>query len=193
MIASVDGATAVAGLSGGLGNDGDRAAFRAIRQAADVVIVGASTAADEGYRTPGKPGLRIGVVTNSARLDWDGELFTSGTGFVVAPESARVPHGVDVLRCGRSAVDLTLALARIGEVVPNVAFVSAEGGPRLNGALIASELVDEVALTTSARLVAGDSPRLVVGAPEVGQPLELAHLLIDDDHYLYARWVRRAA
>ena len=74
MITSIDGATAVSGRSGGLANASDKLVFRTIRQAADVVIVGANTAAGEGYRQPGKPGLRIGVVTNSAHLDWGSPL-----------------------------------------------------------------------------------------------------------------------
>ena len=38
MISSLDGATAVSGLSGGLGNDNDRTVFRTLRSAADVIL-----------------------------------------------------------------------------------------------------------------------------------------------------------
>jgi len=40
MIGSLDGAATVAGLSGGLGGDGDRAVFAAMRANADVILVG---------------------------------------------------------------------------------------------------------------------------------------------------------
>ena len=52
MIASLDGSTALDGRSTGLGNDGDRAVFAALRRAADVVLVGAATVRAEGYGAP---------------------------------------------------------------------------------------------------------------------------------------------
>ena len=67
MIASLDGATAVSGLSGGLGNDNDRAVFSLLRSVADVILVGAATAEAEGYRPTSRPGQRIGVVSRSGR------------------------------------------------------------------------------------------------------------------------------
>lgn len=190
MVASIDGATAVAGRSGGLGNATDRAVLTAMRAAADVVLVGAGTAAGEGYGAPSKPGLRIGVVTNSGRVDASSELFTSGAGFVVAPEAATVPADVDVVRAGATAVDLAVAVDRVREVVPAVSFVSAEGGPRLNASLLDADLVDEVSVTTSPRLAGGASGRLAVGAAEHDRRFELAHLLLDADQFLFARWVR---
>ena len=42
MIASIDGATAVAGLSGGLGGPADQALFAVLRSHADVVLVAAA-------------------------------------------------------------------------------------------------------------------------------------------------------
>jgi hypothetical protein len=43
MIASIDGATAVAGLSGGLGGPADQALFAVLRSQADIVLVAAGT------------------------------------------------------------------------------------------------------------------------------------------------------
>jgi riboflavin biosynthesis pyrimidine reductase len=43
MIASIDGATAVAGVSGGLGGPADQALFAVLRGQADVVLVAAGT------------------------------------------------------------------------------------------------------------------------------------------------------
>jgi RibD domain-containing protein len=43
MIASIDGATAVGGLSGGLGGPADQALFAVLRAQADVVLVAAGT------------------------------------------------------------------------------------------------------------------------------------------------------
>jgi riboflavin biosynthesis pyrimidine reductase len=191
MIASLDGAIVIDGRSGPLGNATDRDVLSSLRQLADVVLVGAGTARGEGYGPPGKPGLRVGVVTNSGRVDLARPLFTSGAGFVIAPESADLDTtAVDVLRAGHEQVDLPLALARLDSIVPGVGVVQAEGGPTLNAGLLTADLVDELNLTISPRLVGGASPRVVHGAPDVDARFRLAHLLADDDGYVFGRWVR---
>jgi len=49
MIASIDGGTAVAGRSGGLGGTADQALFTVLRSRADVVLVAAGTVRAEHY------------------------------------------------------------------------------------------------------------------------------------------------
>ncbi len=191
MVASVDGSIALDGASGGLGNANDRAVLSTMRRVADVVIVGAATAAGEGYGPPKRDGLRIGVVTNSGRIDASSALFTSGAGFVITNERADIPAGVDTLRAGIDEVDLVEAITRLPHHVPGVAHVQAEGGPTLNGALTAADLVDEICLTVSPHVVGGDAARLTSGAPERGRRFEPAHVLLDDEGYLFTRWVRR--
>jgi riboflavin biosynthesis pyrimidine reductase len=192
MIASLDGAVAVDGTSGALGNPNDLEVLLTLRDLADVVLVGAGTARGEGYGPPRKPGLRIGVVTNSGSLDLDAPLFTSGSGFLVAPESAAVDETqVDVLRAGGDRVDLAWALATITSVVPGARYVQVEGGPTLNATLVAEDLVDELDLTLSPRIVGSDGARVTDRAPAVDRRFELAHLLIDDDSFVFGRWVRR--
>lgn len=191
MIASIDGAIVVDGRSGPLGNATDREVLLSLRELADVVIVGAGTARGEGYGPPGKPGLRVGVVTNSGRVDASVPLFASGAGFVIAPESAAIDNAsVDVLRAGTDRVDLALALTRLDSIVPGVRVVQAEGGPTLNAGLLEVDAVDELNLTISPRLVGGGSPRVVHGAPDVDARFELAHLLTDGEQFVFGRWVR---
>jgi riboflavin biosynthesis pyrimidine reductase len=192
MITSLDGSTAVGGLSGGLGNDGDRAVFRALRRAADVVLVGARTVVTERYRTPSKRGQRIGVVTASGRVDPGTDLFSSGSGFLVMPEDgAEGPPGVAVVRAGLGAVDLAAALAQLDEVAPGVQLVQAEGGPRLNAALLEAGCVDELDLTIAPVIAGGTGSRVIAGASEALRPYELVHVLVDGDGYLFTRWVQR--
>jgi riboflavin biosynthesis pyrimidine reductase len=192
MIASLDGAIAVDGRSGGLGNDSDRAVFRTLRAAADVILIGAKTAATEHYGPPSRPGQRIGVVTSTGTIDTDTELFTSGSGFLVLPEDGPpAPPGVDAVRAGNGSVDLATALRRLDAVVPAVGFVQAEGGPRLNGALADAGCIDELDLSIAPGLVGGESSRLVAGATESLRSYRLAHVLADDDGYLFTRWLHR--
>src|SRR5688572_21923713 len=52
MVASVDGATYVDGVSGPLGAEGDTAVFVALRSIADVILAGSATVTAERYRPP---------------------------------------------------------------------------------------------------------------------------------------------
>lgn len=52
MIAGLDGASALDGLSGGLGGPADKAVFRAVRACCDWILVASGTAAAERYRSP---------------------------------------------------------------------------------------------------------------------------------------------
>lgn len=192
MVASLDGAIAVGGASGPLGNETDLEVLLTLRDLADVVIVGAGTARGEGYGAP-RSGVRIGVVTNSGRVDTDAELFRSGAGFLITTDRADVSGHLDVLRAGSERVDLAGALGRLTEIVPGVTRVHAEGGPTLNGALLDADLVDELNLTVAPALVGGDSARATSGAAERLRRFELAHLLVDDDGYTFGRWVRDPA
>src|SRR5215510_7706250 len=74
MIASIDGATAVAGVSGGLGGPADQALFAVLRAQADVVLVAAGTVRAEHY---GPLPVPVAVLSRSCRLDWDSAFFTA--------------------------------------------------------------------------------------------------------------------
>jgi riboflavin biosynthesis pyrimidine reductase len=181
MIASLDGAIEVDGLSGGLGNHADLAVFKTLRAIADVVLVGAGTAAAEEYKipTPSETTLAtrrargqqrrpiVALVTRSLRLDLAGALFADPSYRPVVvtttdadPERlAAVEAVADVVRAGTGNVDLGGALGQLAERVGPM--VLGEGGPTLNGQLIAEDLVDELCLTVSPVLVGGTGGRLV--------------------------------
>src|SRR3954447_8639654 len=73
MIASVDGAITLGGVSGPLGGAGDHHVFIAIRSFADAILVAAGTVRAEGY---GPASVPLVIVTRSCRLDLDAPLFT---------------------------------------------------------------------------------------------------------------------
>ncbi len=193
MVASLDGSTVVDGNSRDLSSPNDGNVLRTLRQIADVLIVGAGTLRAEGYGPPSKPGQRVGVLTNSGNVDTDSDLFRSGSGFVIAPHSAPVAAGIDVIRSGRLELDLTSAITQIPELVPGAAFVQAEGGPKVNASLLDADLIDELNLSVSPQLAGGAGPRLTTGAGPIGRSYELVHIVVDDDSFVFTRWVRRSA
>ena len=211
MVASVDGATAVDGVTATLGGAADKAVFGIIRTLADAILVGAGTARTEGYRPPRAPDgdaaaaratrgqvarPRLAVV--SRRLDLDPALpfldddpppWLVTTEDPPADALARLAGRVEPVQAGRGSVDLGAALKLLhGQ---GVRVVLCEGGPTLNAELAAHDLVDELCLTIAPHLVGGGTDRIVGQHPAVPavRDLHLAHVLEADDHLLL-RYVR---
>lgn len=211
MIASVDGATAVDGTSGGLGGPGDKAVFRALRALPDVIVVGASTVRAEGYGTPRPSGEvraartargqraapRLAVVSGSADLDPDLGLFTDAeepplvfTGTDAPEERLHVLSArAEIVVGTRPEVDVVDVLDDLGR--RGATRVLCEGGPSLNAQMVAEGLVDEWCLSLAPHLVAGASARAAQGAaPDVPGALTLHRVLSDDDGYLFLTYRR---
>lgn len=186
MVASADGATAMEGRSGGLGNETDKQVFRLLRRLAPVVLVGAATVRAERYRPSAVPGQRIAVVTRSLDVDVDTDLFQDGRGVIVTTlDSGPLPAGIPVVRAGAGSVDLAGALDALGEPT-----VLCEGGPGIVHQLIGAGLLDELCLTVSPWLVGGGAKRVGGGPGEPNPtPLRLAHTG-HDGGFLFLRYVR---
>lgn len=191
MVASIDGSTAVGRTSNTLSGTTDQLVYQQLRSIADVVLVGAGTARLEGYGPPSQPGQRIGVVTRRGTVDTSTDLFTSGSGFVITTMKTHVEaRGTDVIRAGTAEVNLQLALDTVAEICPIAGFVLVEGGPTLNAAFIDADLFDEINVTTSPLTVSGNGPRLAMGGVDQSRRFELAHLGLDDESFMFARWRR---
>ncbi|MFM8815446.1 MAG: dihydrofolate reductase family protein, partial [Actinomycetes bacterium] len=184
MVHSIDGSTVVEGNSRALGSPGDLAVLLGLRSLADVIIVGSSTVTIDDYGPPSKPGLRVGVVTRSANIDATKPLFSSGSGFLITTETAKTPAGVECVRAGISDVNLSEAVTQL-----QGNFAQLEGGPTLNAAMLAADLVDEINVTISANMVGGNGPRLTNGAPDVLKRYQLAHVC-EEDGFLFLRYAR---
>jgi riboflavin biosynthesis pyrimidine reductase len=191
MIASIDGATTVAGLSGGLAGPADRRLFSVLRSLADVVLVAAGTARAEAY---GPSSQLIAVVSRSCVLDWQSPLFAAASVrpivFTVAkapPDNrARAAEVADVIIAGEDSVDMRRAIDALGE--RDARSVLAEGGPSLNGQLAAARVLDELCLSLSPGLVGGDSKRILSGpALDAPRRCELRSVC-EEDGYLFLRY-----
>jgi riboflavin-specific deaminase-like protein len=210
MVASIDGATAADGLSGGLSGPADRVVFSAIRSVADVILVAAGTARAEGYGPPrttperraarlerGQDAVpRLAVVTRTLDLDPESRLFTEALERPLVLTVADAPAGraaaladrAEVVAVGEHDATPAALLAALHQRGARV--VVAEGGPSLNGQLVAAGLVDELNLTLSPLLVGGTSTRLAHGPDGAPERMQLAHLWTEDE-LLFARYVRR--
>ncbi|MCY3633981.1 MAG: pyrimidine reductase family protein [bacterium] len=208
MVTSADGATSVDGVSGGLSSPGDRRVFAAIRAVADVILVAAETVRREGYGPPktnpeaaaGRtarnqaPRPRLAVVSASLDLDFTAPVFDDRPPpllFTVdAPPAERLAQAetvAEVHRAGTDRVDLAEAMVRIAQTGAGVVLV--EGGPSLNGQLLATGLLDELCWTISPTLAGGDSSRMAKGAPPLLDRLRLERALAQD-HTLFLRYLR---
>lgn len=211
MVSSIDGATAVDGLSALLGGPADRLVFSALRAQADSIIVGAETVRAEKYRPPQtRPEIQeqrlargqsakplIVVVTASASLSPDMALFADPgyipvvvTGSEAAPEQLAALAGkATIVQQPNPRVDLKDLMTTLGAQGHQKCLV--EGGPSLNGQFLADGLVDEWNMTLSPHLVSGNSSRAAHGpAAHEGQSLDLVRLW-HADGVLFGRWVRR--
>lgn len=213
MIASLDGGATADGKAGGLAGAGDRSMFGLMRHAADVILVGAATVRVENYSGAQVPLAArharqsrgqsevppIAVVTRTGNLEPDSLFFTR----------TEVPPLI--LTCADSVDDTQQRLGAVAEVlnasgtqadsVDNATAlkllaerglfrVLTEGGPSLLSQLISDDLLDELCLTVAPILVGGSGRRIATGTGEVHNKMRPAHLLSDDQGYLYTRYVR---
>lgn len=209
MVASVDGGTAVAGRSRGLGSAGDHLIFHGLRGLADVVLAGASTVRAERYGPPkvddatrerrrrrGQPALpKVAVVSASLYLDPQLPMFTDPANRPIvvtttdadADRKAELAEVADIVEAGSARVDMADAMALL-RADHGAAVVTCEGGPTLNGALLAAAVLDEVCLSMSAKLIGGVSNRVLNGSGELVVDLQLQRVL-EEDGMLFLRYL----
>lgn len=213
MITSVDGGATSDGKSGDLGADGDRAVFATLRELADVVVVGASTARVENYsgvqfgaaermarQRRGQAEVPpIAVLTRSGQLDRDAKLFqrTEVTPLILTSSAAvddtrqrlgTLAEVLDASGAQPDSVDLPTALDLLAE--RGLVRALTEGGPGILGLFTEADLLDELCMTVAPLLLGGRPGRIVTGPGEVRSNLTLRHALTDVSGYLYLRYVR---
>ncbi len=209
MISSLDGAITVNGRSGPLGGEPDHKVFAVLRSHADVIVVGATTMRSEAYgparldedheRRRGERGQSpqppIAVITGRPEFDWTSPFFTGARArpIVLTTTDAAtqleqrddVANVADVVVAGDQRVDLATALGVLAHRGARAVLV--EGGPGINGELARADLVDELCLTLSPRIVGGEGPRILAG-PVISPPYEpeIRHVL-EEDGFMFLR------
>ena len=211
FVASLDGAVTVNGKSAGLGGPGDKVIFDWLRTVCDALIVAAGTVRTENYdalrltgparewrRAHGLPEFPLMVVVSGA-LDLDpGQLVFSDAPVrplivthAAAPADRRAALApvADIITVGATSVDLPAAVRELH--ARGATQLLCEGGPHLLGAMIAADLVDELCLTLSPRLVGGHAGRIAAGPDGPPREMALQGMLTDGD-MLFLRYARSA-
>ncbi|MFC8844471.1 pyrimidine reductase family protein [Streptomyces griseoincarnatus] len=212
MVSTLDGAAQHEGRSQPISCPADMRVFGVLRALADAVVVGAETVRQEGYR-PARaragfaaareaagqgPAPAIAVVSASLDLDFSLPLFSSPlvptlvlTGAGAAPErvAAAEKAGARVVVAGEGAgVDPARAVHALAEL--GHTRLLTEGGPRLLGQLIAADVLDELCLTVSPMLTAGEAQR-IAGGPSVTLPRRFTlSSMLEEDGFLFTRYRR---
>ncbi|MGV9562321.1 pyrimidine reductase family protein [Streptomyces sp. NPDC003480] len=212
MVSTLDGAAQHEGRSQPISGTADMRIFGTLRGLADVVLVGAETVRQEGYR-PARaraafaeareaagqaPAPAIAVVSAGLDLDFSWPLFTSPlvptlvlTGAAAAPDrvAAAERAGARVLIAGDGmGVDPARAVRALADL--GMTRMLTEGGPRLLGQLITAGVLDELCLTISPMLTAGDAQR-IAGGPSVAVPRRFGLVsLLEEEGFLFSRYCR---
>jgi riboflavin biosynthesis pyrimidine reductase len=189
MVSTVDGAaTGPTGTSRSINNEPDQVVFRLLREQADVIVVGAGTLREEGYRPNPLPIVavsRSGSIPPTLRDRPPGQVLLAtcerAAGLAEAREILGAQH---VMVLGSHRVDLTLL--RDALVDRGFRRILSEGGPHLLRDLLDQGVADELCATTVPRVIGGLHPRISNGPP-VDVLLRL-HSLVEQDGTLLARW-----
>lgn len=210
MVSSLDGAAHHGGRSQPLSSPADMRIFGVLRALADVVVVGAETVRQEGYRPARRreafaarreaagqgPAPAIAVVSASLDLDFSLPLFTEPlvptlllTGARASGERMRAAReaGAEVVVAGDSAL---VDPARVPEVLAERGLTRqlTEGGPTLLGRLTAAAALDELCLAVAPRVALGSATRVMNG-PVFETPSDFAlHAILEEDGFLFTRY-----
>jgi riboflavin biosynthesis pyrimidine reductase len=211
FVASVDGAAQADGRSAGLQTPGDNRVFAALRDLADVVLVGAGTATVEGYgpivvteqrravrrRFGLSDALPTALLSRNLNLDPGAALFTGSSPAAppivltcaAAPADRRAALGrvAEVVLCGDDEVDPVKARAALEE--RGLRRILSEGGPTAFAALAGGGVVDELCLSVTPFLVGPGPSRITSGPTAWTAPADLRLVgVLEEDGALFLRY-----
>ncbi|KUI46943.1 deaminase [Mycobacterium sp. GA-1199] len=209
FIASIDGAVTLDGAGRKLGTPTDRRVFARLREVADVILVGATTAASKpyadlrvdanslGWRLAHGLASALRLVVVSSRGVIPSHLLTATVPPIVlvsasAPSSARralEASGAVVCEMAEGRIDSAAIRRALGDL--GLHRVLVEGGPTLFSHLVADDEIDELCLTTSPMMVAGPARRIAATPAHVELHMRRSDVLLGDDGTVIVRWVRR--
>lgn len=209
MVATLDGSpVGPDGRSRSISSPADREVLATTRRFADVVLIGAGTFRAERYgpmraraeddSARAAAGLdaapRLAMVSASLDLPWEEPTFAESTlRPIVVTTDAADPERLALARQAAEVVALPGATVDPGAMLAALAErglerVVCEGGPRLLADIARAGLVDEADITLSPLFTSGG--QVATGAaPPVPQRFALEQVLVDEDGFLFTRYV----
>lgn len=179
-ISSLTGSLTLDGLSGGMGNQLDRELFLAMRDWADVVLVGARTVVAENYT--GQRASCMAIVSRTLHL---GDRSFDNT-LVLTPRSSLASTPTHLapaeLIPADSPEEMIQALHDRG-----LMRIACEGGPGVFNMMFGADLVDVLHLTVAPLISAPVGKHLV---NDVNRWMSLDHMSATEDGTLFLRYRR---
>lgn len=209
FVASVDGKAQLDGTAAGLGSSVDHALLIRLRALADAVLEGAGTVrADRTYEAlppdlveqRGRKGMaaqpRWAIATRSGVLPLDAAIFRRPELPPIVLISERAPaerlaqltRAADVITLPDDPPSLVPGLASMRQRL-GIRWLLTEGGPDFLHSLLQQQLVDELFLTLSPKVVGGDVKTIVEGSV-LARPFPSLELisLFEHESELYLRY-----
>ena len=206
MVSTLTGSATMNHVSEDMGNDTDGQLFAALRNWADVVLVGAQTVRAEDYSgvAPATDGSRpapIAVPSRSLDFDITSDFFTDFT----TPPILLVPHsswddqelaqrivtiesaGAEVCDAGKGTVQDYIS------VLKDRGFkrVLCEGGPGMIGQLVDIDAIDQMYLTLDPHLSTGvETPMATFQGEHSHHRMQLENVAADHDGTVFLRYSR---
>lgn len=189
MVGTVDGHTAIDGVSAPMSSDVDRAFFHALRGRIDAVLAGTRTLRQEGYRRLIRdPDARAAREARGLQADPLAVILSRSGDVPTEDESPLLaePEQPRVIYTGADA-DPAVALRRL-RTEHDVRVLLCEGGSTLNGGLLRAGLVDELLLTRAPVLAGGGELLPIIGGDEP-HPVRLGlERVLEADGSLFLRY-----
>ena len=206
MVSTLTGSATMNHVSEDMGNDTDGQLFAALRNWADVVLVGAQTVRAEDYSgvapvTDGSRPAPIAVPSRSLDFDITSDFFTDFT----TPPILLVPHsswddqelaqriatiesaGAEVCDAGEGTVQNYIS------VLKDRGFkrVLCEGGPGMIGQLVDIDAIDQMYLTLDPHLSTGvETPMATFQGEHSHRRMQLENVAADHDGTVFLRYSR---
>lgn len=206
FVTTADGRASFSGRSGPLGDQGDRAMFHALREAADAVLAGTGTLGAERYgrlvRDPEARARRVAaglepeplacVVTRRGDVPHEIPLFSEPEARVVVfssrPVQIECAARLEVVELDPGELTLTTVLRHL-RADHGVEILLCEGGPTIFGSLVTEGVVDELFLTIAPKLAGGGRGPTIASGPELAE-LDVMRLVwaLEREASLYLRY-----
>jgi riboflavin biosynthesis pyrimidine reductase len=193
MVMSLDGViTGPDGRSGSISSKTDRDIMRIVREASDVVLIGAGTMRAERY-SPMIGRSRIAIVSASLDLPWEERAFRESThipivitnGTASKERLSIAEDHADVMVLPEMDHDPSVIIRALNE--RGLDRVVCEGGAHLLGSLLEADCIQEFDVAISPLLMAAGQPLLDAQLPHP-RTVRLSQA-IEDDGFIFTRYL----